>query len=93
MKRVIHKQHFALNDRQAFQAHREITPLTVQRQGKNWSLWYETWADDPNAQRRQCYWRIHVIGTGHPFDPEGLDWIATQQDGEFVWHFYIERVS
>lgn len=94
MMRVIQKQDFGFIDSSAFLAHKEIQPLCVQRQGENWSLWYETWQSIHTASVLDtfCYWRIHIIGTGQPFSAEGKDYICTCQDGVYVWHFYLERV-
>lgn len=34
---------------------------------------------------------VQVIGTGHPFFPEGLKYINTVIDGLYVWHVFEEE--
>ncbi len=34
--------------------------------------------------------KYQIIGTGHDFNPEGLEHFATVQDGAFVWHLFQE---
>jgi len=29
-----------------------------------------------------------VVGTGHPIPEGDLRWVATFQDGQFIWHLY-----
>lgn len=44
---------------------------------------------DPKATPEM--WRYQIIGTGHDFNPEGLEHFATIQDSSFVWHLFWER--
>ena len=57
--------------------------LTVQMQGDVPTLWALTFEGAPNIERR-----FRVAGTGWDLPAEQLRFIATIQDGGFVWHFF-----
>ncbi len=58
--------------------------LSVQRQGEEeincWAL------VDPNEPAEDRHLRIY--GTGHPVPDEPGTYLATVQDGSFVWHVF-----
>ena len=61
-------------------------PLHVQHQNGELTLWAEVDPAMPMITRS-----IVIIGTGHPFDSEGLTHIgsAVDPDRTLVWHVYI----
>jgi hypothetical protein len=59
------------------------TVLTVQKQGMVATIWAIV---DPLAAKERRTFK--VMGTGWQFDPDGLHYLATWQDGEFVWHLF-----
>lgn len=63
--------------------------LTCQAQGVQWCVWMEV---DPNEKRTETR-AYRIVGTGHEFDPKGLEYFATIQSNGLVWHFYWERTK
>lgn len=61
--------------------------LDVQMQGVEPVIWVLV---DPDAPNRPCQYK--VVGTGHPIEPEGWDYIGTFQmyGGGLVWHLFVE---
>jgi len=65
---------------------RTFKPLTMQMQhGKP-----QIWAEVETTEQPPVQYQLIVVGTGH-LVPSGLEWIATCQDGAFVWHLYGPR--
>ncbi len=60
-------------------------PLCIQMQNGMPCLWAEV---DPSEA---AVWKhVLIVGTGHPFHPEGFSYVGTVQDGPYVWHCYVE---
>jgi len=57
--------------------------LDFQNQGGELVMWFEVDPDE-RADRRA----FQLIGTGNFFDKKHLKYLATAQDGPFVWHLY-----
>lgn len=57
--------------------------ITAQVQRGAVTLWAEVDPDAPRVERR-----FRIVGTGHPFEPIGLSYIGTVQNGLLVWHVY-----
>lgn len=62
------------------------TFLSCQIQGIEICVWMLV---DPDEVIREAR-RYQLIGTGHDFNPEGLEHFATLQDGAYVWHLFWE---
>lgn len=58
-------------------------PLTAQMQGDTAQIWIEV---TPNGFSDVG---VTVIGTGHEVPPIPWRYLATYQDGPFVWHVYV----
>jgi len=88
---VIHKQVLKLAEYQDFNPHGEVRKiLDVQYQHGSPCIWYEFNPDaGPSFQTRV---EVIVVGTGHPAPPSPYAYVATTQDGRFVWHWYAKRV-
>ncbi len=61
--------------------------LTCQMQHGEICAWFIV---DPLKRDTTEVRRYQIIGTGHDFSPDGLEWFATVQDGSFVWHLFQE---
>ena len=61
--------------------------LCVQKQGLTATIWALV---DPLALTEAR--SFEVIGTGWQFDPTGMRYVSTWQDGDFVWHLF-ERLD
>lgn len=73
----------------SFEMPRGSQGLTVQVQRGIPTLWALV---DPNAPKTTHEFRI--VGTGRMFDPSGMRYVGTFQDGNFVWHVYqLEAVA
>jgi len=57
--------------------------------GSQWAE-QQVWAEVETSEEPNVRHQLAVVGTGHPI-PHGLEWIATTQDGPFVWHLYGVR--
>ncbi len=86
--RTIHKQLLTLQEQISFMATEGIVPLDVQIQNGHLCLWYETETEFAYTQ-----YIIHIVGTGRVIPKSGLQYIATVQQDDFVWHLYLERVK
>ena len=86
--KTIHKQLLELEAEQSFNAAQGISALSIQRQNLQFSLWYQTDTELPAAQ-----YNVHIVGTGCEIPPGNLEYIASVQNGLFVWHFYLERMQ
>ena len=64
-------------------AGKTFKPLTMQPQGGPFQIWAEVQTSEEQNVKHQ----LAVVGTGHPV-PHGMEWVATCQDGPFVWHLY-----
>jgi hypothetical protein len=58
--------------------------LSCQCQGHILYAWFLV---DPQMHGKLAR-KFVVIGTGNAFEPEGLEYLATVQDGPFVWHVF-----
>lgn len=60
------------------------------RQKDQLTVWIEALegVDLPAAR-----WHLHIFATGQPIVDEALMWIASAQDGPWVWHLYGKLVS
>lgn len=61
--------------------------LTIQMQHGNLCLWAKVQENVGDTEART----IEVFGTGQPMDFDSRTYIATVQDGSFVWHVF-ERI-
>lgn len=59
--------------------------LTAQMQGGNLFIWAEV---DPEAPIESRFFRIFATGLHHGVDFSRYLYLATIQDGPFVWHVY-----
>lgn len=60
--------------------------LSAQKQGDTICAWFLV---EPDAPTDPVFFRI--IGTGATFDASPLEYLATVQDGVFVWHLFVDR--
>lgn len=81
--RTIWKFPLAITDQQAISMPSYADIVSVQRQGDSLCLWAIVAPENPQ-QRRD----IRIVGTGHPMPDDRLVFIATVQDGPFVWHVF-----
>lgn len=62
--------------------------LTIQQQGLGHTmLWALVDPSQPAGKRRI---RIRLAGTGHQCVPNDAVYLATVQEGQYVWHFFEE---
>lgn len=80
---VIWKYQFAITE--VFDVSMPVgaVPLHAELQDGMPTLWAQI---NPNAVRAKR--RFRVIGTGHAFDPDRLQFVATFQQPPFVWHLF-----
>jgi len=57
--------------------------LQVQDQGGTITIWAVV---EPKAARVMR--RFRIVGTGHAFDVEPLEYLGTVQQGAYVWHVF-----
>lgn len=57
--------------------------LSVQLQGDTICLWAEV---DPKAEQQPR--DFYIVGTGHEYNPRGLEYRGTVQTGVYVWHVF-----
>lgn len=62
---------------------RLFRPLCVQLQDGVPTLWALV-----NPLAKKEHWKFKAVGTGHAFDPAGWYYIATWQEGMYVWHLF-----
>lgn len=86
--RTIHKQPLDIQEQTSFTASEGIVPLDVQLQDGRLCLWYETETEFADVQ-----YILHIVGTGREIPKAKLEYICTLQLGNYVWHFYLERVK
>jgi hypothetical protein len=101
--KTIHKFELRLTDAQELRTFHPIKPLSVQLQRNAFCMWAETEMEFVSSvqdltpqpkQKRNIYRQIvHVVGTGQEIPDGNLEYISTVQSGEFVWHFYLERLA
>lgn len=85
--RKIFKYEVSIGDRQPAPWPSEGEVLSIQMQGEKICAWV---AIDPDLADASGY-NLHVYGTGHPIeDRSSLIYLATVQDGSFVWHIFRE---
>lgn len=84
---TIHKATLDVVREQTVQVPDGVHFLAVQDQDGKLCAWYVC---DPTMHKTQR--RIIILGTGHDFPNGDHDYIATVQQGEFVWHIF-EAVS
>lgn len=83
---VIYKYPLKLVDGQDVNMPHGARLLTAQMQNDELCMWAEVDLDRPIGQRR-----INVIGTGWMYGGGYIgNYIATAQDGPFVWHVFDE---
>jgi hypothetical protein len=63
--------------------------LYVAAQGQSVCLWAQVTAEAARSEYRTER-RFIIVGTGHPFDPEGHTHVGSclMMGGQFVWHVY-----
>lgn len=84
MKKTIWKSTLSLAPSQVLQLPQGAKFLTIQDQAGELTVWYECYPDRASGPRT-----IVLVGTGHDLpDTHVLRYLATVQQGEFVWHFY-----
>lgn len=64
-------------------------PLCAQPQAGSICIWMQLEANDKPLTERS----VRIVGTGHPFEAQGLQYIGSVQIQSFVWHIYIEEES
>jgi hypothetical protein len=79
----IWKYSFSIVDSQTIAMPAGAKVLTAQKQGKTFVMWAIVDVSRP-AEDRVFY----VYGTGNPIDHDLGKWVATVQDGAFVWHVF-----
>ena len=62
--------------------------LTVQMQGRAICAWYLT--NHPESEPKR---RLYVFGTGQPVPDYVGRYIATVQQGMWVWHYFDEALA
>lgn len=59
--------------------------LTVQMQHNQMCLW--ALVDISKSVRR---YKVNILGTGHEFNEIIGPYVATVQDGQYVWHVFVD---
>lgn len=87
-KRAIWKYPVHLTDQFGAHIPEGAEVLSVQVQHGEPQMWVLV---EPDAPQR--YRNFRVVGTGHPFDPAGWDFVGTFQisGGDLVFHLFEER--
>lgn len=83
-KYAIWKYNFDIGGEFIVEMPRGAKVLTVQMQADRPCLWALVNLVDARTDERTFV----VVGTGHPFDPTGREYVGTIQDGSFVWHIW-----
>jgi hypothetical protein len=73
-----------LKDRNWLTMPRGARFITAQIQDHNMCVWAHV---QPEAQSEPV--RVDVVGTGHDYDADGMSYLATMQQGPFVWHVFV----
>lgn len=81
--KTIHKYSLVLEEKQTVAMPLDSVILTVQMQSGVCSVWAEVDTDNPMGLRE-----FFVAATGGPLPPSDAKYVATVQDGIFVWHIY-----
>lgn len=83
---VIHKRKFPLREIIELPIPLGSKILSIQKQNGEWCVWYLF-----DTEEKPGKVHLRTIGTGHPIDArdiKNLEFLATVQDGDFVWHFF-----
>jgi hypothetical protein len=87
--KVVHKYTVYSRSMESLLMPKGAVPRAVQMQDGMAVLWAEHDTDEHVPVERT----VHVIGTGQFFDEEGLDFVDTLFEEDWVWHIYITRES
>jgi hypothetical protein len=85
--KVIYKYILDVNREQSLELSIDSEILSVQMQGGNLCLWAMVNEELPKVKRN-----IHIYGTGITIHEDNLQYVGTVQDGDYVWHVFIENV-
>lgn len=90
MSNTIYKYPFEIGDDVTISMPRGATVLSVQMQGETPTMWAIV---DPKAPIEAR--RFRIFGTGHPVPSVfGIgNFVATFQQGPFVWHMFDDRAK
>lgn len=83
--KTIWKFPIRLTDEQLVTMPRDSAALSCQMQDGQLCLWAFVESDAPMETRT-----VRIVGTGHPLDEGGEQFIDTVQDGRLVWHVFID---
>lgn len=92
MKRVIWKYPLKITDQQTIRVPAGWKFLSAQMQSTaayvpdSLTVWFSV--DQSNDVEDIT---LHVVGTGNPYDDDGLIHLATVQDRQWVWHLFREE--
>jgi hypothetical protein len=84
--RVIHKITVPLDEGtpQSFAALGEVAFLDAQIQNGELCIWYVL-----DRGTTPMSGNIHIVGTGHEIPEDVQTYLATVQDGSYVWHVFL----
>lgn len=83
--RTIHKQALNIISEQSLSLPSDAKIRSIQVQQDTICIWYEF---EPNIERLDIKRTFLIIGTGHKFNEQNLEYIGTVLNGPFVWHIY-----
>lgn len=84
--RTIYKYRLANRNYQAIDAPAGFTPLSVQIQDSQFTVWGACESERPYRPLS-----IYIVGTGQPMPEEHIIYIDTIQAGPYVWHVFYRR--
>ena len=85
--RKIHKFVLEITDFQDVEIQKDFKIISVINQNGKLCLYAIV---DPNGKKVAV--KIRIVGTGHPFIANSLNFIETVQVGDFIWHVF-ENIS
>lgn len=83
MNKTIWKYQLAITETQEIEMPVDAGILTAQMQAGTLCLWAFVSPDAPKERRQ-----FEVLGTGNPIPDGSCNYIASVQQGQFVWHVF-----
>jgi hypothetical protein len=88
---TIYKYELKVTDNQVVEIHDEHKILNAQLQDGRICMWVGV-----DTDTKKVPVNVKLVGTGNPIDQkelEGYDYLATVQEGFFVWHVFVPESS
>lgn len=83
--KAIWKYPLDVTDKQVIQMPANAKVLSVADQAGVLTIWALVDVDAEKEARK-----FYVVGTGHPLDFTGANFLGSVQQGPFVWHVFVE---